>query len=75
MSSNAEDMMELHWLFDMLQHIDVGLVVLNEKYEIKLWNSFMENHSGVSSSIAKEQSLFGNLDLYLLGATSAPFPF
>ncbi|NVK73984.1 MAG: sensor domain-containing diguanylate cyclase [Oceanospirillaceae bacterium] len=58
MSSNAEDMMELHWLFDMLQHIDVGLVVLNEKYEIKLWNSFMENHSGVSSSIAKEQSLF-----------------
>lgn len=58
MSSNAEDMMELHWLFDMLQHIDVGLVVLNEKYEIELWNSFMENHSGVSSSIAKEQSLF-----------------
>lgn len=58
MSSAAEDMMELHWLFDMLQHIDVGLVVLNRKHEIKLWNSFMENHSGVSSSIAKEQSLF-----------------
>jgi diguanylate cyclase len=58
MSSNPEDMMELHWLFDMLQHIDVGLVVLNDKYEIKLWNSFVENHSGVSSSIAKEQSLF-----------------
>ena len=58
MSNNAEDMMELHWLFDMLQHIDVGLVVLSRHYEIKLWNSFMENHSGVSSSIAKEQSLF-----------------
>jgi len=58
MSNNAEDMMELHWLFDMLQHIDVGLVVLSRKYEIKLWNSFMENHSGVSSSIAKEQTLF-----------------
>ncbi|RBP81162.1 sensor domain-containing diguanylate cyclase [Marinomonas rhizomae] len=58
MSSNAEEMMELHWLFDMLQHIDVGLVVLNEKYEVKLWNSFMENHSGMSSSIAKERSLF-----------------
>ncbi|MCB5161122.1 GGDEF domain-containing protein [Marinomonas algarum] len=58
MISNAEDMMELHWLFDMLQHIDVGLVVLDENYEIKLWNSFMENHSGVSSSIAKERSLF-----------------
>lgn len=58
MSSNPEDIMELHWLFDMLQHIDVGLVVLNDKYEIKLWNSFIENHSGVSSSIAKGQSLF-----------------
>lgn len=58
MSSAAEDMIELHWLFDMLQHIDVGLVVLNDRYEVKLWNSFMENHSGVSSSIAKERSLF-----------------
>ncbi|MBD5770939.1 transcriptional regulator [Marinomonas colpomeniae] len=65
MSNEAEGLADLHWMFDMLHHIDVGLVVLNEKYEVQLWNSFMENHSGVSSSIAKQQSLlsiFPNLD-------------
>jgi diguanylate cyclase (GGDEF)-like protein len=51
-------MMELHWLFDMLNHIDLGLVVVDQNYKITLWNSFMENHSGKSSSIAKDQSLF-----------------
>lgn len=54
----SEGLADFHWMFDMLHHIDVGLVVLNKKYEIQLWNSFMENHSGVSSSIAKQQSLF-----------------
>ncbi len=52
------DMTELHWLFDMLQHIDVGLVVLNNRYEVELWNGFMENHSGVSSTNARTKSLF-----------------
>ena len=55
--SYDDGLADLHWMFDMLHHIDVGLVVVNQKYEVKLWNSFMENHSGVSSSIAKEQSL------------------
>ncbi|MCO4787138.1 MAG: diguanylate cyclase, partial [Marinomonas atlantica] len=52
------DMTELHWLFDMLQHIDVGLVVINKNYEVELWNGFMENHSGVSSTNARQRSLF-----------------
>lgn len=55
---SQSEMTELHWLFDMLQHIDVGLVVLNDQYQIQLWNGFMENHSGVSSTSAREQSLF-----------------
>lgn len=65
MSNEAEGMADLHWMFDMLHHIDVGLVVLDDKYEVQLWNNFMENHSGVSSSIAKQQSLltiFPSLD-------------
>ena len=63
--NNGEGLADFHWMFDMLHHIDVGLVVLNSKYEVQLWNSFMENHSGVSSSIAKQQSLltlFPSLD-------------
>ena len=38
---------EFHWLMDVLQSIDVGLVVLNREYEIELWNSFMQNHSAL----------------------------
>ncbi len=30
---------------DVLQDIDVGLVILNREFEVKLWNSFMQNHS------------------------------
>ncbi|MEL0614025.1 diguanylate cyclase [Marinomonas arenicola] len=58
MLNSLDEMMELHWLFDMLNHIDLGLVVVDQNYKITLWNSFMENHSGKSSSIAKDQSLF-----------------
>jgi diguanylate cyclase (GGDEF)-like protein len=58
MSNSLDEMMELHWLFDMLNHIDLGLVAVDQNYKITLWNSFMENHSGKSSSIAKDQSLF-----------------
>ncbi|MDZ7923960.1 MAG: diguanylate cyclase [Marinagarivorans sp.] len=36
---------DFHWLMDVLQYIDVGLVVLDEDYNIQLWNSFMQNHS------------------------------
>lgn len=36
---------DFHWLMDVLQNIDVGLVVLDNDYNIQLWNSFMQNHS------------------------------
>lgn len=58
MSSAVDEMLELHWLFDMIQTIDVGLVVLNTDFEVELWNGFMENHSGITSSSAKGKSLF-----------------
>ena len=59
------EMTEFHWLMDILQTIDVGLVVLDRNYSIKLWNGFMENHSGVRPDQAKGQnlfSLFGEID-------------
>ncbi|GAB3487878.1 hypothetical protein [Marinomonas epiphytica] len=58
MKQDADMLIDFHWMFDLLHHIEVGLVVLNRDYEVQLWNSFMENHSGISSSIAKSQSLF-----------------
>lgn len=62
MSSSVDEMLELHWLFEMIQTIDVGLVVLNADYEVELWNGFMENHSGITSSRAKGKSLFDMFD-------------
>ena len=41
------DIGEFHWLMDMLQTIDVGLVVLDREYRVKAWNSFYGNHSGL----------------------------
>ncbi len=52
------DISEFHWMMDMLQTIDVGLVVLNEKYEVDIWNSFMENHSGLEPGYVKGKVLF-----------------
>ncbi|MCE9685848.1 MULTISPECIES: GGDEF domain-containing protein [Shewanella] len=58
MSHDQSAMNELHWLIDMVQTIEVGLVVLDEQYRIKLWNGFMENHSGVSPNAIKDKELF-----------------
>ncbi|MEL0635527.1 diguanylate cyclase [Marinomonas sp. TI.3.20] len=58
MTNSMEEMAEIHWLFDTLNHIDLGLVIVDQHYKVILWNSFMENHSGKSSSTARNQSLF-----------------
>ena len=52
------DINELHWLLDIVQSIDVGVVVMDREYRIEVWNSFMENHSGMSSDKASRQTLF-----------------
>ncbi|GAB3004117.1 sensor domain-containing diguanylate cyclase [Psychrosphaera aestuarii] len=49
---------EIHWLMDMFQSVDVGLVVLDDHYRIQVWNGFMENHSGRSPYDVRNQSLF-----------------
>ena len=48
--SDLFDNSELHWLLDIVQSIDVGVVVLDREYRIQVWNSFMENHSGKPAS-------------------------
>jgi diguanylate cyclase len=58
MSNQIDELKELHWMMDMLQNIDVGLVVLDQKNEIQLWNSFMENHSGMIASNTRGRNLF-----------------
>lgn len=62
MAHDQSAMNELHWLIDMVQTIEVGLVVLDRNYNIQLWNGFMENHSGVSPNSIKGKNLFEQFD-------------
>ncbi len=52
------DFSELHWLLAVVQSIDVGIVVLDLECRIQVWNSFMENRSGVASKEAIDCSFF-----------------
>ena len=63
MSSGEFNVRELHWLMDMLQTIDVGLVVIDRDYKVQLWNSFMQNHSGRSPTADGMRRLVGAVRL------------
>ncbi|WP_455219818.1 diguanylate cyclase [Kaarinaea lacus] len=52
---------ELHWMMDMLQSIDVGLVVMDREYNVHVWNSFMANHSGIPARDIIEKNIFDSL--------------
>lgn len=58
MSKDELDISNLHWVLQILQNIEVGLIVFDRDYEVKVWNGFMENHSGISSVAAKDKNLF-----------------
>ena len=58
MDSNKIDIRELHWMMDMVQSIDVGLIVIDREYRISVWNSFMQNHSGKSAEFVQDRTLF-----------------
>ncbi|WP_248744985.1 diguanylate cyclase [Pseudomonas sp. MWU12-2037] len=52
------DLNEFHWLLAIVQSIDVGVVVLDRDYCVQVWNTFMENRSGVQPKDASGQSFF-----------------
>jgi len=47
MGNGSIEFGDLHWLLDVLQSIDVGLVVLDRENKVQVWNGFMANHSGL----------------------------
>ncbi len=49
---------DVHWLMDILQNIDVGLIVMDTEFHIQLWNSFMQNHSSLRPVEVQGKSLF-----------------
>lgn len=49
---------DVHWLMDILQNIDAGLVVMDRNYCIELWNNFMQNHSSKAPEDVLRRSIF-----------------
>ncbi len=47
-----------HWMADMLQSVDVGIVVLDRQYKVQIWNGFMESHSGLLPIEVRDKRLF-----------------
>jgi diguanylate cyclase (GGDEF)-like protein len=52
------DLNEFHWLLAIVQSIDVGVVVLDRDYHVQVWNTFMENRSGVQPKDSHNQNFF-----------------
>ncbi len=53
------DIREIHWLMDMFQSIDVGIIVLDRQYCVHVWNGFMGNHSGQPGEKVIGSNVFG----------------
>ncbi|MBC3372504.1 diguanylate cyclase [Pseudomonas sp. SWRI92] len=56
--TDSIDLNEFHWLLAIVQSIDVGVVVLDREYKVQVWNTFMENRSGVQPKDAQNQNFF-----------------
>lgn len=53
-----EDFDSLHMMFQLLQTVDVGVLTVDREYQVYMWNSFMENHSGIHTNRARGYNLF-----------------
>jgi diguanylate cyclase len=63
MNQLREDISEMHLLLGIIHNVDVGLVVLDRAYRIKIWNHFMWNHSGINPSTLNDKNIFDEFPL------------
>ena len=52
------DFKDFHWLLDIVQSLDVGVVVLDRQFRVEVWNGFMENHSSLGPDRVSGRSFF-----------------
>lgn len=58
MASMPAEFEQFHWMIDMVQNVDVGLIVLDKDFTIHVWNGFMTHHSGIQPHDAMGKTLF-----------------
>lgn len=49
---DADDFKELHWLLDVIQSTNIGIVVVDRTLQVEVFNRFMQAHSGITSERA-----------------------
>ena len=49
---------DLHWLLDIIQSTDIGIVVIDKNFNIEIFNRFMQVHSDIGPEDAIETSIF-----------------
>ncbi len=54
---DAHDFKELHWLLDIIQSSNVGIVVVDRELRIDVFNRFMQVHSGIAPEEAMGKTL------------------
>ncbi len=62
MSSITLDIADFHWVTQILDTMDSGLVVLDREYNVCVWNSFMQSYSGVLSHDVLGKCLFDHFE-------------
>jgi transcriptional regulator with PAS, ATPase and Fis domain len=55
--STSIELKDIHWLIDLVHNIDVGLVIIDPEFSVKVWNGFMENHSGILTAHIVDKKL------------------
>jgi diguanylate cyclase (GGDEF)-like protein len=54
---DAHDFGELHWLLDIIQSSNIGIVVLDRELRVEVFNRFMQAHSGIPPELAMGRPL------------------
>ncbi|QIA65851.1 diguanylate cyclase [Vibrio astriarenae] len=62
MSGITLDINEFHWMTQILDTMDSGLVVLDLDNNVVVWNNFMQSYSGISSQNILGRNLFDSYD-------------
>ena len=58
MSTNTTNFQDLHWLLDVIQSADIGIVVIDQYFEVEIFNRFMQVHSNIGPESAIGRSIF-----------------
>ncbi|AUI86095.1 diguanylate cyclase [Vibrio azureus] len=58
MSKMTMDITETHWITQILDTMDSGIIVLDRHYHVCVWNSFMQSYSGILSHDIHGKYLF-----------------